>query len=385
MAEMQIVPGSRGSQAADEQLQLVGRLRRWHRKREWGFIFSELHNCDVFLDGANNEGSSGLSEGDLVLFDLWTTEEGLSARNVRRAELQEVEQQQVLLAPVYQQHALHAQQVGELPRIADGQAAAASSGSSARGPQHDAGVGAQALAATPRLLEALRRPPPPPPPPPPTHPAPTTGPRGFAPQALSNTGMLQHQQPYVAQPGYGSFPSYNGDRGFAAAGMYQQGHWSNGEAMLGTGSPAAMASQSLGTRLLLEPPHMLARLDPKAMAAALKGGPWPGRRGQTFRSSRSGTATQIGQEWCEILRQACSAAEQQSDDAERPQPQASAAWGGEEQWMWPGTNAAGSMDTAHGTVDVYSSASPMGSPAGVPHVMLGMSGDGGIYATTSAT
>merc|ERR1712154_492301 len=128
--------------------------------------------------------------------------------------------------------------------------------------------------------------------------------------AVGNAGLM-HPQTYL-----GHQQSYNGYPGAAygiperSFGMYQQGPWPGGGAepvlSVGTpGSPSAMAGQVPGVRLLLEPPPMLDKLDPRAMVLVLKGGPWPGRRTQTFRSSRSGTATQIGQEWCEILRQAC--------------------------------------------------------------------------------
>merc|ERR1719464_688220 len=94
-----------------ELVMLVGRLRRWHRNREWGFIFSELHNCDVFLDGNNADTAAALSEGDIVLFELCADEEGFpAARSARRATAPEVEQQQAILQPLYQQHVVPAPQ-----------------------------------------------------------------------------------------------------------------------------------------------------------------------------------------------------------------------------------------------------------------------------------
>jgi len=360
MADMQAVQNNMGSSPAGEELlMLVGRLRRWHRTREWGFIFSELHKCDVFLDGVNADAAS-LSEGDLVLFELWTDEDGQpAARNARRAEPREVEQQQVFLAPLYQQYAANAPQAPELPRGADAPTASASSSAPARAPPLDGNGGAvptmAPVAATPRHPDPLRRPPPPPPPPPPpSHTAPT-GPGGFPQQALSSSSSnMVHQQPYLvpAQQNFG-YPSYSCDRGFPSTGVYQQDPWPNGDGFStagpAAGSPTAQSPQASGSRLLLEPPHMLARLDPKAMVSVLKAGWSPGRRGQTFRSSRNGTAAQIGQEWCEILRQACAAVEQQTEDTDRHHVQASAQWG-DAQWGWCAT-APGPLDLPHGSGD----------------------------------
>jgi len=285
-----------------ELVMLVGRLRRWHRNREWGFIFSDLHNCDVFLDGNNVDTSATLSEGDTVMFELCTDEEGFpAARAARRASAGEVEQQQALLQPVYQQHGVPALQVSS--------SAVAVPSSGAVVPARDAAPQGMAplVGSTTRHLGNLGRAPPPPPPPPPSHPAPT-GPSDFAPQALCHAGM--HQQPYMAHNCFGGYPGYNGP-------------WPNGsDALLSVGgTPTAMASQVMGHRLMLECPQMLEKLDPKALVAVLKGGPPPRRRAQTFRSSRTGTASQIGQEWCEVLRQACALADQQSAESDRQQQQ----------------------------------------------------------------
>jgi len=293
-----------GLQANPQELvMLVGRLRRWHRSREWGFIFSELHNCDVFLDGNNVDTAAALSEGDIVLFELCTDEEGFpAARSARRATAPEVEQQQAILQPLYQQHVVPPPQASS---------AAAVPFTNAVVPTRDPapqGV-APLVGTTARHLGNLgRAPPPPPPPPPPSHPAPT-GPSDFAPQALNNAGMM-HQQPYMAQHCFSGYPGYNGP-------------WPNGsDALLSVGgTPTAMANQVMGTRLMLECPQMLEKLDPKALVAVLKGGPAPRRRSQTFRSSRSGTASQIGQEWCEVLRQACALGDQQNDESDRQQQQ----------------------------------------------------------------
>mmetsp|Transcript_35810 Transcript_35810/g.102295 ORF Transcript_35810/g.102295 Transcript_35810/m.102295 type:complete len:337 (-) Transcript_35810:156-1166(-) len=333
---------------------LVGRLRRWHRSHEWGFIFSELHKSDVFVSGASVEAAATLAEGDLVLFELGADEDGQpAARHARRAEPQEVEQ---------------AQQAAELPRP-DGPAASASSSGPARAPPPDGNscavqVTSQTMppvTAAPRHVEPLRRTPPPPPPLPPSHPAPS-GPGSFTQQALSSPNML-HQQPYLAQAqqGFDGYQGFNCEQGYPSAGMYQQGPWLNGDGFASAGamSPPGGQSQGQASRLLLEPPHMhVGPLDPKALVAVLKAGTWPGRRGQTFRSSRNGTSAQIGREWCDVLRQACTAVEQQSEDAERQLAQSNAQWG-EAQW-WCGNNVL--MDHPHGGAGLgdpchYSSAS----------------------------
>jgi len=265
---------------------LVGRLRRWHRSREWGFIFSELHNCDVFLDGGNIDTAAALSEGDIVLFDLCTDKEGFpAARSARRATAPEVEQQQAILQPLYQQLVAPAPQASS---------AAAVPFTKAVVDRDPAPQGVPPLVGTARHLSNLRAPPPPPP----SHPAPT-GPSDFAPQALNNASIM-HQQPYMAQHCFSGYPGYNDP-------------WPKGsDALLNVGgTPTAMANPVMGARLMLECPQMLEKLEPKALVAVLKGGPVPRRRSKTFRSSRSGTASQIGQEWCEVLRQACALGDQE--------------------------------------------------------------------------
>ena len=71
----------------------LGRLKRWNSEDEWGFVFSNWHNGDIFIDGTtnNNEASTTLHEGDDVVFEVAYEDHGQCAvRNVRRAESIEV-------------------------------------------------------------------------------------------------------------------------------------------------------------------------------------------------------------------------------------------------------------------------------------------------------
>ena len=54
----------------------TGRLRTWNEEEGWGYIWSEVHNCDVFVDGANKGTMLPLCEGDPMIFAL-NVEEGL--------------------------------------------------------------------------------------------------------------------------------------------------------------------------------------------------------------------------------------------------------------------------------------------------------------------
>mmetsp|Transcript_57771 Transcript_57771/g.150550 ORF Transcript_57771/g.150550 Transcript_57771/m.150550 type:complete len:435 (-) Transcript_57771:155-1459(-) len=380
---------------------LVGRLRRWHRKSEWGFIFSELHSCDVFLDGPNAERAAELTEGDFVLFHLANDEGGMPyARSARRADLDEVERQQELLSPVYSRHLARSSVVPDLPRSSeagyDGHATSSAAGAPREPPAvpvsgAPAGQAGTGVSAAPQL-EAPRRSPPPPPPPP-SHPAP--GGPGFATQALGQAGLLQHQQPYVSpHQAYGGYPNYpTADRGF---GMYQQGAWPNSDAVLSTGglgTQSSLAQQQQqqqpqqqplpSAQLLLEPPPALARRDPKAIVMMLKGAPIA-RRPQTFRSSRNGVATQIGQEWVQMLRQACSAVQEHGDDAEGSHVQSNTNWGDVSQWgMWGAASASTQIDgNSHG--DGYGGSGSMVNQMMNP-VMLGMHGGSpSFYSATPA-
>ena len=45
----------------------TGRLRTWNSAEQWGYIFSEVHNCDVFFDGAEYDIVPPLCEGDSMI------------------------------------------------------------------------------------------------------------------------------------------------------------------------------------------------------------------------------------------------------------------------------------------------------------------------------
>merc|ERR1712190_632988 len=73
-----------------------------------------------------------------------------------------------------------------------------------------------------------------------------------------------------------------------------------------------------GARLLVNPPNLLNERESlhtkvASLVAVLKGAGWTGARNQTFTSSRNGTASQIGQEWCELVKQAASRADHSDD------------------------------------------------------------------------
>ena len=72
----------------------LGRLRRWNSEDEWGVVFSEWHNGDIFIDGLSNnnkEACKTLREGDDVFFEVAYEDHGLYAVcNIRRAESIEV-------------------------------------------------------------------------------------------------------------------------------------------------------------------------------------------------------------------------------------------------------------------------------------------------------
>ena len=54
----------------------TGRLRTWNEEEGWGYIWSEVHNCDVFVDGANKGILLPLGEGDSMIFALGVDNEG---------------------------------------------------------------------------------------------------------------------------------------------------------------------------------------------------------------------------------------------------------------------------------------------------------------------
>eukprot|EP00448_Togula_jolla_P025620 CAMPEP_0170653886 /NCGR_PEP_ID=MMETSP0224-20130122/47638_1 /TAXON_ID=285029 /ORGANISM="Togula jolla, Strain CCCM 725" /LENGTH=342 /DNA_ID=CAMNT_0010985771 /DNA_START=62 /DNA_END=1091 /DNA_ORIENTATION=- len=277
----------------------------------WGLISSELHNCDVFVDhtglapGCDSmDGDSAIKEDDFVVFDMGSDEWGLpAAHNMRRADVREVEQMQVRLAPLYGRHALRRQHVSDIPRWSAGSTAPVPMGTSTAATVVSApsvtngGVPPRepAVASTMPIEASLRRTPMlSAMPPPPTHPAPTG--TSFA---VQGHGMMQQ---YMQQPGgYASYPAYGcPDRGYTS--VYTQGPWPGAAAappMRAPGTDMAFSSAFAGTSV-----EMLDGVDALAtVGAALRSNAPLPRRGTTFRSSRSSVATQVGQDWCDALRQ----------------------------------------------------------------------------------
>ena len=61
---------------ADE---LIGCIRRWHPAHGWGFVWSHKHAADIYLESFED-----FSEGDYVIFDMVTDQDGLpTAMNPR--------------------------------------------------------------------------------------------------------------------------------------------------------------------------------------------------------------------------------------------------------------------------------------------------------------
>ena len=54
----------------------TGRLRTWNSAEQWGYIWSEVHDCDVFVDGAIKGILLPLCEGDSMIFALDVDDEG---------------------------------------------------------------------------------------------------------------------------------------------------------------------------------------------------------------------------------------------------------------------------------------------------------------------
>ena len=71
-----LAPGARCAYLAGRMPMHTGRLRTWNEEEGWGYIWSEVHNCDVFVDGANKGTMLPLCEGDPIIFAL-NVEEGL--------------------------------------------------------------------------------------------------------------------------------------------------------------------------------------------------------------------------------------------------------------------------------------------------------------------
>jgi len=332
----------------EESPMLVGRMRRWHRRREWGFIFSELHNCDVFLDGSDlDEGSPEIEEGDFVFFHVAAVDRGqFTAKRAKRATFVEVAAQQDILGPIYEQQVARTPRVPELPQSIDVASSAVPAATETAGGQQQAapasaetsaGQQPTGVAAWNHQPQQPPQPQPqraamPPPPPPPSHPAPNSGSGGIPVQdgtmlpQMPYTGQQQQQQPY-------GYPSYQS--------MYPQGTWVNSDsaAVLSTaGQPqpqpgqgqlqpgqaqrqpsphqaAQQAQPQPGVSLLMACPAALgSQLNAKDVAAMLKSGT-RAERAPTFVSTR-GAASSIGAEWCTLVRQGIASQEHTNEDGD---------------------------------------------------------------------
>lgn len=167
---------------------------------------------------------------------------------------------------------------------------------------------------------------------------------------------------------------------------YQQGPWPGNDQQHAPppvpGSSPAQISAPPGARLLLHPPNLLNDRDAlhtkvASLVAVLKGAGWTGARNQTFTSSRNGTASQIGQEWCEVVKQATSRADHGDDmDGQRHSNlSGSGTWGDQSQWMWNAGPGMGQMDGGHGGFvggDAFGPNTQMVNPHGMSNSMLGM-------------
>lgn len=106
---------------------LVGRIRRWQpadaEEPAWGFVMSDLHGADLFLDSENCDADVNLSEGDLVKFELCQGEDGLTAaRKAIQITPEELHEMLVELEPVYDKYhqQRHAQPLEDISGFSKG-------------------------------------------------------------------------------------------------------------------------------------------------------------------------------------------------------------------------------------------------------------------------
>jgi len=374
------VPNS--AETSDGLPPLVGRIRRLHKNKEWGLIYSELPlscaSCDIFLDAAEAEDISSLEQGDFVIFDFDEYEH--SARNVRKAAPEEVDTQQARLAPFFENFRVDrargssasSNRVAELPsggapasmvdgtssmmlargdamrdassRDAAGHLAqsavqnaalanAALAGASTRGHQlpihHE--LSAPPAMLPPQLESPLQPPPPPQLPPPPAHPAPGGSGEAF--------NYLQ-----TAQQAYGGYPPNYGQDMHGQ--MYHQGinHWPANETGSNQMNPmvgiAEHAEQAV--KILEEPLPALENLNPKDMVNMLTGRGGSQRKGRKFTTRVNTFGMSLGREFAEILRQAADMHSQTEQDA-----QAQDQWANWHWWVTPQTQGDAQMSSNH--------------------------------------
>lgn len=337
-----------------ETPKLVGRLRRWNPQGLWGFIFSGVHNCDIYYDGEEDDaaegtdGGSALVEGDFVLFELKIDEEGSPAAfNAQKAKPQDLDQLQASQLPVQQPYSGTLQDVGTCPaghwleakafgwRVTCDAcrrpnlphasmlvchqchfARCQNCSDTSRDGNPPTGVSMSAPRALPPHLEGL----PGPPPPPSRHAAGIVPPAGeFLRAEASYSGR---QTAGTRGPGGGFLNGYD-YRG--AQGLGEASTANNRRPAPITGR--SFDVQGASARLLLEAPPMLERNFPRAVVSALNTGDRSAlRRGHTFPANRSGAAMQIGWEFGRVLRETRDAMGQHEE------PEAAAARG--YWWNW---------------------------------------------------
>lgn len=399
LAAAAAVPASSPGVVANGQEPLhAGRLRRWHKLTSWGFVFSDLHNCDVFLDGANAERPDLFEEGDFVLFRLAAEEGERSCASARKASMEEVWRQQALNEASYHQQAqpMRGAEEADPPRHAD----AVQPGR----PSAQSGMEVAKSATKGGLAEASQRTFVPPPPPPPVHP-----PAGFAKQA----GLMPHaaHQHQVYNQGQGQpYTPYMGFQQDQQHASFMPGGWPGNETVLnmtGLGTQISASSsappplQLPGTRVLLAPPPALAACDPQAVKRALEvesgstssssSGAGAFGKARTMNASRSSAGSTLGAEWAAMLKQAREVVEHQqqqqqqhgsSEDQHHHNPfhqhhhhHIDSGGGWDTAWGW-GVSAAGPMD-GHGDYG--------GCSMSLQHSMMGMHGDASLYASAAAS
>jgi hypothetical protein len=305
----------------EEETLYPGRLRRLHPSGTWGFVHSEYHIRDLFLDLP--EGDSSLSVGDFVVFSVDTDENAFqTAVNARQIS------DPTVFDRVLNRLGITCRSTGHFP-IVDLEVT--------KGVREPENAGEQALRANGNAAaqEGAHQPqgqsfdnnanwPPPPPimPAPPVHPAPV-GPGAF--QQNRRGDMPNYAVPSYAFPGYAA----HGDAGptYTTNVIISQGGsvMSTGSTGLNAGGTAGdrvpVASTGLsytpatstGPTMLLEPPPLL---DAKLMVQVLLAKQALPMWATSFRSPE-GMPTRIGKEWCEMLKQACNVSLQPPIEARR--------------------------------------------------------------------
>lgn len=381
------VPNSKSTETSEGLPPLVGRIRRLHKNKEWGLIYSEVPllgasrdgaSCDVFLEAANAEDISSLEQGDFVIFEIASDEyEQYYARNVRKAVPAEVDAQQALLIPYFERFrseqaerargsSASSNRVAELPSggastsmVSDGTSSmmlprgdairdASSldvSGPLAQSALQNAAMANAALGAPARghqmaIHHELSAPPtmlppqlesqlPHQMPPPPAHPAP-----GGASEGAFNNYLQTAQQAYGGYP-----PPYGQDM---HGQMYHQGinQWQPTDAGSSQMNPMSGIAEHEAVKILEEPLPTLENLNPKDMVNMLTGRGGSQRKGRKFTTRVNSFGLSLGREFAEILR---SAADMHSHTEHDAQDQ----WANWHWWVTPQSQGDAQMSSHH--------------------------------------